>query len=155
MWRGDPALTPWLNRPLCILHNLKFIFVCGKNASGKPANQSKHRNECLSNSQQDFFLHMKVKYASSKPLRWAKDALRWKVYCLSDFMAQIKVRKREKTELGHMLIVTCWICNEMTRQDELSVYQSSVSVVVDLSGFYKPVKASYNQTLPKPVRNKW
>lgn len=43
----------------------------------------------------------------------------------------------------------------MTRQDELSGYQLSVSVSVDLSGFYQPVKASYNQTLPKPVRNKW
>lgn len=37
MWSADPALAPWLNRPLCILHGQKFIFFCGKNASGKPA----------------------------------------------------------------------------------------------------------------------
>lgn len=100
MWSGDPALTPWLNRPLCILLGQKFIFFCGKNASGKRAtlNQYKHRNDCLSKVQHDFFLHMKVKSAASKHLKSVKDALRWKVYHLSDFMAWIKVRKREKTE---------------------------------------------------------
>lgn len=163
MWSADPALTPWLNRPLCILHGQKFIFFCGKNASGKPATL----NQCK--TQEWLFKEGATRlFSSTRRLNlllqssWGQSKMhsdgKFTVYLILWHGSKSEREKKNGVKtprFQNFVTRSCWMCSEMTRQDEPSGYQSSVSVSVDLSGFYQPVKASYNQTLPNPVRNKW